>query len=572
MYTINAHLYVYTCACCLDFILPICTCPCTLYMYKVHCTCTSFHCLLLSYLSSLPSTPSLCTCTLYTVHIHVYVYMYMYMYLPQSPSRSEDKVDILEMLESAGHSYLNQVFSDDASSQESPPSETITFTAPPTTRHGQELREAADDEKVMLSQAIPQSGRRRKEKKRTSSPRTIPKVGTSGPPSARTTSRSQHHGSSNPSVLPKAGQKAGSPRSTVPDQPQVAGGRRANGPTPSPEPREPLQAATAPGGRAAGLMSSGASPSKRTHVRRPGPVEYRAVLRDAEPLARRLFDTAPEGGSSSSNTPPSLQTLFSQSLPPQGSGGVATGDLSRISAPTSHFQPMSLAEIEKQMSEEVPSPDATKPFSLPRSSSLSASQSSTTVPTSLQVLLQPSAFSATHTQESATPPSTHYTVAGPHPMSTPHRASSRSIPHSHNTGPSTVALTVEPPSPVLSHHPTTSRSSVFPDAPPLMHSPGMRAAPVQSQLAQKQRSSSSAKRVQGRGSGGGEVRSGKGSQVVPKTAATSTTPKKSVSGPAPQLGSVDAVDGLAARSMSVPSNVSHIIHVCLGSSVGRALD
>lgn len=49
------------------------------------------------------------------------------------------------------------------------------------------------------------------------------------------------------------------------------------------------------------------------------------------------------------------------------------------------------------------------------------------------------------------------------------------------------------------------------------------------------------------------------SQVVSRSAVRSTTPEKSTSGPSSQQRSVDAGDGLAARSMSVPNNVSSII-------------
>ena len=556
------------------------------------------------------------------------------------------------IVESVCIGHWLQVFSDDtggSSSQESPPSEGITFSAHQLTasrkqqhqhhHHREKGRGASDDDKSRSSLAHsaaagpPVSAKHQrggggggggtKEKKvftRSSSPRSIPKSGSSNynsnavVPSRSLSSQDASRGGvphsqtqwnggrDAPVSSSRPRQSAGSPRNTAGDIFTASSSS-----TPRQEAKKPpLRSATAPS-----HVVSGASPnSKKTRSRQAGLSRYNPQVGPLEevlpeqPIVRKLFNPESAGDSSRGGgmRSTSLQNLFSESLPPLATLGGDHVDQSASSKPP--CQPMSLAEIEKQMKEEVPSPDTTKIFSLLTASSSSSSATTThtaptasdslsaSLPDGARVLLQPSAFSVnppTTGVAAAAPPNSHYSVTGNQNNYSFSLSSSSSVQSASTDTARTVTFSVEPPSPVVSRQPTlspTTRSShsVFPGIPPLMPSPGMRAPPVTSssatiqpsQAAQKQSTASAkgpkeAKGAHGReggevaggkggGGGRGGGRGGKGSRGGSRSPGRSGTPEKSLSAPSPQPG-LEQGDGAAmngstpARTMSVPSNV-----------------
>ena len=214
-------------------------------------------------------------------------------------------------------------------------------------------------------------------------------------------------------------------------------------------------------------------------------------------------------GPLSESVPTSLHSIFSQ---------VSSADSTSPLAPLVEqsqgggsgvlpLKVISLEQVEKQMVEDVPSPPVSlNPLSL-FSSTTSQSSSTHTLPPSFsqQLLLQPSAFmTGTHTP----------TVTSTQPVSsqsshTTPGLNQQGLPQFHTPGgvviPNpTPAVSVEPPSPVISLAPLFANVSgtaspptamkapqfpgksaapdqTFPAIPPLMHSPGMRAAPVSRQ-------------------------------------------------------------------------------------------
>ena len=221
---------------------------------------------------------------------------------------------------------------------------------------------------------------------------------------------------------------------------------------------------------------------------------------------RRLFtaDTSSDVTSNpahSESVPTSLQSIFSQvststadsttnSNPPLAAtnGGTGSDDLP--------LKVISLEQVEKQMVADVPSPVSINPLTLFGGSSSGVTVSSTapslaTQPPSTSATAKPSEASLQHhvlLQPSAFMPST---------------ANSATV---INPSVNSVAISVEPPSPVVAPGPvfvnggstpssnlkarllpeTTPPSAgsgalkdhFFPPIPPIMHSPGMRAAPV----------------------------------------------------------------------------------------------
>ena len=203
---------------------------------------------------------------------------------------------------------------------------------------------------------------------------------------------------------------------------------------------------------------------------------------------RRLFspDTSVEVTSKvqGESAPTSLQSIFSQVT--------SASSTSSNQSVTEHgsvlpLKMISLEQVEKQMVEDVPSPVSLNPLALfggKSSHMVSTSSASTNQSGSLEsnqrVLLQPSAFMSNTSSQ----PSGPNDLTGVNPPV------------------NSVAISVEPPSPMVApdatlyssapgntlkgrHFPKSSappqplvQDQFFPPIPPLMHSPGMRAAPV----------------------------------------------------------------------------------------------
>ena len=197
-----------------------------------------------------------------------------------------------------------------------------------------------------------------------------------------------------------------------------------------------------------------------------------------------------------SPTPSSLQTLFSQA----STGAKSTSIYSSSFPPP--LRVISLTEIENQMKAEVPSPERTNPFTLFGSSAKPESGVSTLSEDRQQLLLQPSAFTAvtlasveqqafsgahSNSASSITTVSPNISVA-----QNSSKTSTETIHPPHLSGILTavqpVAISVQPPTPIVTDVYPLSVSSgfvtqvsspqAFPAIPPLMHSPGMRAAPL----------------------------------------------------------------------------------------------
>lgn len=431
----------------------------------------------------------------------------------------------MEMLEAAGRNYLNQPFSDDASSHDgSPPSELITFTVSPDYSHQQhkevarrlrasELRRSSepvspgrdqksrrqrqqvartgttqgDSEKRTISphatHSTPAAGRSvRREQKSRASPKpsrrggaSSPKVFESGGGQGQVQQATSYDGSKRPPRNGRKGSKGSngslpnsrstSPFSTSPQDTSNPGGGTNWNPTP---------VAAAP---------SGFSPSIARKLFSPERLEDEATTPTATCAA-------------SLTTPSTLETLFSQ-VSAHGlssSVGAATSNASSSKGPLP-LQAISLAEIESQLKAEVPSPDAAN---LSETFILLSKDSSRegSAQEAKQVLLQPSAFSV------ATSGSSSSSESVSPPCSGRHTVTSTARPHP-------VGITVEPPTPVASHSqgllfmatptapgPGLSHSHIvtspptnpFPPIPPLMHSPGMKAAPIATQASQPTRS------------------------------------------------------------------------------------
>ena len=199
------------------------------------------------------------------------------------------------------------------------------------------------------------------------------------------------------------------------------------------------------------LFAESENTDSTTHVEMP----------DTVPALKSLFAKAASFSYSSSQAPP----------PPATTSGAGKLVLTKA---------VSLAEIEKQMSMEAPSPTtkSQQVFSMSAGSVVACdSDSSVSSPSSFSSsssadqhssLLQPSMFlsSSASTLPSSLPTSNSMTAVS-----------------------SNIHMTVQPPTPVgplpSSSHDTrvpaaTTITQMFPSIPPLVHSPGMRAAPLSS--------------------------------------------------------------------------------------------
>ena len=214
-------------------------------------------------------------------------------------------------------------------------------------------------------------------------------------------------------------------------------------------------------------------------------------------------------GHLSESVPTSLHSIFSQVSSADSTSPLAplVEQNQGVGGGVLPLKVISLEQVEKQMVEDVPSPPfSLNPLSLFSSTTAQSSSTHTLPPSSSQqLLLQPSAFmTGTHTP----------TVTSTQPVSsqsshTTPGLNQQGLPQFHTPGGGinpnpTPAVSVEPPSPVISLAPlfanvsgtaspptamkapqfpgkSASPDQTFPAIPPLMHSPGMRAAPVSRQ-------------------------------------------------------------------------------------------
>ena len=568
------------------------------------------------YVSVTLSLHSLCNSIAYT-----YMYMYIHMYIHVQHVHVYSRyVHVHVHVHTCNCIYVynystcmcmfQQVSSDDtgSSGQESPPCDGISFTAHPltTSQHGKEGQLAASgDGKLSSSSASQQKGSMSKERSvlKRSTPRTIPKLvnmnaGSVPPPQSTKPLPQQNTFHHVQSQMPYSSRVAG-PAVKSGQSPQTA-----HSPTNTPKQdsaKRPLRSSTAPSHVGFNNSSKRKVPNRAGLVKTTNPpLGPLAEIIPEQPLARQLFGSSEsarsrtDAVSDSSNA--HLQNLFYQSLPaPLDRNGVpGHKGLTDIPPP---IQPMSLAEIEKQMSEEVPSPDTVQSFPLIPSTAASTSTLhytepsttatlSTSAPTGFVgggeglVLRQPSSFSAVPSAWTSTPPTSRgitttandsSTLSGVAPISSSAEVAKSLqsvLQRSCTTG--SITVSVEPPSPVVTSQQTTAygiMNGVFPNVPPLMHSPGMRAPPVghssDKQLPQKHAAvDASAKNLKETKKGARGKRGGRQGRRGSRSPGRSGSPEGSSGGaPSPQTGTspVAHVVDTPSRSWSVPNNVSCVM-------------
>ena len=427
------------------------------------------------------------------------------------------------MLETAGRSYLGQPFSDDADSQDSLPSDTITFEATPAYDHQQykELTRksrASKDHRSSESSvaAKPKSkGGRNSHATKSTSPKNIPGVSPAAqmPQSFSMSPKQTRHrassfkqnGSTNHSQRGQLQHASSFSSKSYP----VKDHKERNGSLPSSRSTSPYST----------------SPQKKHTGTREPHVEADSGSADGNRIVRKLFgpdttsgdcEPTPATSSSSSNT---LQTLFSQS---SGESERVPSTVSANKGTDVQLKAISLAEIEQQMKAEAPSPEGAIPFTLFNSTSHtqpdahSGRDQHVSPDEKAQVLLQPSAFVTTPLNTSVNSPQVTTAVTTEYAFSPSQGARNVSTspvqsfasPAGHSrpllSTPGTVSILVAPPSPVVTQirssgtfmSPSThSRlTQSFPPIPPLMHSPGMKAAPIASIKNSKEETSTDGRR------------------------------------------------------------------------------
>ena len=436
-------------------------------------------------------------------------------------------MDILEVLETASRSYLGQTFSDDANSQDSFTSEPITFTA--SSVHHQQQEEAAraprtsSDRMCLESSASPKlrsKGGRNPHQSRSTSPKNIPGVNPAAQPSQsyslspkqarQRVSSSKQTGSQRPRQRGQLQHASSFSSKTHPVSNSEKPVKEHNNSLPSSRSTSPFS--TTPQKKrsdASELSTDGSNPDPNQVVRKLFSPDVTSGDREHTPNA-------------SSYTPHTLQTLFSQASNNTG-GSVGVPQTTSASKECSGSLPLnalSLTEIESQMKAELPSPEKIATFT--HFSSTVKNQPATTTGSirhtasdeRTRVLLQPSAFvtappntsvntqhvTTAVTMDSTYSPSKHAPQYAQN-VSTPQIYSASPASHS-NTQPSTsesVSVLVEPPSPVVIRSqssgtfmsPLAHLPPSFPAIPPLMHSPGMKAAPIAASKNAKDSSSNS---------------------------------------------------------------------------------
>lgn len=419
-------------------------------------------------------------------------------------------------------------------------------------------------------------------------PKTIPKLvnmnaSTVGPTKPRTQSTSHVNSQSMQYSSRVAGSVKQSPASTTNQKTPVL---TTNQHTPKQDTvKPPLRSATVPCHMVSGVSPHKKKPGRQAkHNHTTGPLEE---VVPEQPLPRKLFSSEAqrEGSSGVNSDNVCLQNLFSQSLPsPLERNSTGSVSLTCTLAP---IKPMSLAEIEKQMSDEVPSPDKTTPFSLIPSHSTSGSTTailSSSAPESK--LLQPSAFSATPpTGTAATPPPAVHSAADRNRSSsvsvTPSSGLTLKSDLDRSSTTASIFVSVEPPTPGVS----SLMNGVFPNVPPLMHSAGMRAPPVTTstvqQITQTQSAVASAKESKGergkngrgspmgkngRGSPMGKRGGGKGGKTS-RGGSRSPGPERSRTTPSPQSG--QDVGVTPSRSFSLPGHVRNLLYMYIVYSMSK---
>lgn len=404
---------------------------------------------------------------------------------------TKNGVDVLEMLEMAGRSYLGgQSFSDDTDShdemQPSPPKEGgmapagvgmapagVGMASLGTSSHSVFNRTPVS--KVHHTHSSPSmapaaNGHSQLISPRTTSPREIPKSqqgGVSHTPghhqgqSPQKAGVNRAHNQQRKQTRSPDAKHSYTPSSTAPSS-SPRGSKRgvvlhATSFDQSWPSRGLIEAPTHSGNRSNSLFGTtphvmATTASQQFHSAHLPSRAYSAAAGSStdNPIVRKLFRSQPDPSTSSMSY--ALQTLLSQAATPkstprlsssaEGLHGVLTQQQQQhtpVGPPL--VSALSLDEIEKQLTEDVPGTDPKTDYGVPKESNKTkvSSASSRSGPT---VLLQPSAFVSS--------------------------SSSPTI--------STI-IAVEPPSPVVEPHLTT-KPQVFPSIPPLMHSAGMTAPPL----------------------------------------------------------------------------------------------
>ena len=416
------------------------------------------------------------------------------------------------MLESAGRSYLNQPFSDDASSQESPPSETISFTAPSTehdhhhrkdvTRKLRSSSSRRSSEPVNGSQSKSKGKRNQEREKRgqntarSASPKeaNLPTVQEQQNGSRRYRAASPKQPQQSRKQFRNPLQQAASFDSVNSSQTRDANQMKQglNSSLPGSRSSSPfyeqsslqkgLELASKPQGLTVAMNTSSPDLSSSSDM-----VSRKRFSPD--PSAVTVYSTQSSTVRAASPTPSTLRTLFSRA---------STGNTSTFMGSSSFPPPLkaiSLAEVENQMKVEVPSPESINPVSLFSSSAKSESGAHVSEERQ-QLLLQPSAFTAVSLaslEQQALSGAHSSSATSAHPNVSVTQSSSRETPQPPHlpavlTAVQPVAISVQPPTPIVTEtYPLSvpsgfvtqvSSPRAFPAIPPLINSPGMHAAPL----------------------------------------------------------------------------------------------
>lgn len=329
---------------------------------------------------------------------------------------------MLDLLETASRSYLGQTFSDGASSPESLTSEPISFATPKAgavTVSTVEHRNSTHFTTPTQYQATTSSTRQFEAPARTSYPKEVPGV--------KVTSSTRAV-----SVSPK--KRTHSPQRSRHAPPQRGQMRHA--------------ASFDCGQSGIGLSSNVTGSLLFSHDSQS--------FDNGNGIVRKLFSQTVSDPCSSNTPHRNVESNLSHSVNIQSSGN-SVGSLPLTA--------ISLDEVEKQMTAEVASPDSNIPFSLLNSTTTTTnsiaplSQSTPSEQAQRNVLSQPSIFN-------------------PGPVSQTQ----------------SLSISVKPPTPITVHNFSQATANVlltprpehlsqsFPPIPPLMHSAGMKAAPITSNV------------------------------------------------------------------------------------------
>ena len=422
--------------------------------------------------------------------------------------------------------YLGQTFSDDTSSQDSLNSEPITFTPKPPKPSSSSSSSQGQTKPARSGSRSPVKARTKGAAKN-STPKPFSSSSSSKPASTaqrksvglvevtahsptfnkRSSQQQQQQQPSESRHKRENFQHASSFDSAGGG---VKGGSKENG-------------GSLPSSRSSSPLETGKPPQKKAvssslNVTSGSPLTVSAIppssLSDhSDNIVRKLFSSEP---SSSEHTAVVSLHQISSSIS-SGPHPVSSTSSALASGSPLPLQAISLDEVEKQMKEEAPSPDIAAPFSLFGSASagVRSNEASLNLSSGLggeKVLLQPSVFSTAPPSNPTSSPHGLTTLASM-PQGTgnnqlqQHFSTAQRQQHGHDTAPGLVSISVQPPTPLpLQHHqglpaslslqaqqqqpslssssshhvPPTTVASSFPPIPPLIHAPGMRAAPLTS--------------------------------------------------------------------------------------------